>query len=129
ARGRPGPHGRHPAPHRGVGGRAAPPGGVRGRHRGRVDPGPRVHRRAPRDPRRDRVGRGPRRVRPHGGPVSVAGWTTLPGSFPWPPRNLQVFSAFRVGYVDLRWDDPSTIMVGGGSIVPTRAGGTVTVTG
>ncbi len=61
--------------------------------------------------------------------MSVAGWTTLPGSFPWPPRNLQVFSAFRVGYVDLRWDDPSTIMVGGGSIVPTRAGGTVTVTG
>jgi len=44
--------------------------------------------------------------------MSVAGWTTMTGSFPWPPRNLQVFSAFRVGYVDLRWDDPSTIMTG-----------------
>ncbi|NBQ99612.1 MAG: hypothetical protein EBT79_10510 [Actinobacteria bacterium] len=61
--------------------------------------------------------------------MSVAGWETLPGSFPWPPQNLQVFSAFRVGYVDLRWDDPSTIAVGGGSIAPTRAAGTITVTG
>lgn len=59
----------------------------------------------------------------------TTGWEVLPGSFPWPPPNLQVFSAFRVGQVDLRWDDPSTVAVGGGSVVPTKAAGTVTVTG
>lgn len=42
----------------------------------------------------------------------TTGWEVLPGSFPWPPPNLQVFSAFRVGQVDLRWDDPSTVMTG-----------------
>lgn len=61
--------------------------------------------------------------------MSVAGWETLPGSFPWPPPNGQVFSAFRVGQVDLRWDDPSTVAVGGGSVVPAKAAATVTVSG
>ncbi len=59
----------------------------------------------------------------------TTGWEVLPGSFPWPPPNLQVFSAFRVGQVDLRWDDPSAVAVGGGSVVPVRASGTVTVAG
>lgn len=59
----------------------------------------------------------------------MSGWTTMPGSFPWPPPNVQVFSAFRVGQVDLRWDDPSAIAVGGGSVVPAKAAGTVTVIG
>ena len=63
------------------------------------------------------------------GAAVTTGWETLPGSFPWPPPNLQVFSAFRVGQVDLRWDDPSAIAVGGGSIVPTKAAGTITITG
>lgn len=61
--------------------------------------------------------------------MSGSGWEALPGSFPWPPPNGQVFSAFRVGQVDLRWDDPSTLMIGGESVLPVKAAATVTVTG
>lgn len=53
----------------------------------------------------------------------------MPGSFPWPPPNGQAFSAFRVGQVDLRWDDPSTLMVGGETVLPVKAAATVTVIG
>lgn len=56
----------------------------------------------------------------------MSGWTTMPGSFPWPPPNVQVFSAFRVGQVDLRWDDPSTLMVGD-SVPLAQATGSIVV--
>ena len=49
-------------------------------------------------------------------------------TYPWPPRNVQAFSSYRVGSVDLRWDDPSTVLIGS---VPAsgQAGGSVTVSG
>ena len=40
------------------------------------------------------------------------GWSSLPGTFPWPPANGQVFSPMFVGAVDIRWDDPSTLATG-----------------
>lgn len=39
----------------------------------------------------------------------AAGWDPSAGSFPAPPRNLQVFSAFQRGKLDIRWDDPQTL--------------------
>lgn len=57
----------------------------------------------------------------------TTGWETLPGSFPWPPRNVQAFSAFKVGSVDLRWDDPSTIMTGD-AVALVQATGDMVVT-
>ena len=56
------------------------------------------------------------------------GWETLPGSFPWPPRNVKVFTSYQVGAVDIRWDDPSSLLIGG-QPVSSRAGATVTVSG
>ena len=58
--------------------------------------------------------------------MNATGWEVLPGSFPWPPPNLQVFSAFRVGYVDLRWDDPSTVMTGD-AVALVQASGSIVV--
>ena len=38
-----------------------------------------------------------------------AGWDPSAGSFPAPPRNAQVFHAYQVGKIDIRWDDPKML--------------------
>lgn len=58
----------------------------------------------------------------------MSDWQSLPAAFPWPPKNAQVFSAFIPNAVDIRWDDPATIAVGGLPL-STRAGGSITIGG
>lgn len=60
--------------------------------------------------------------------MSVPGWQTLPGEFPWPPPNGQVMSPMFTGAIDIRWDDPALLNTGP-STNTTAASAAITITG
>lgn len=60
--------------------------------------------------------------------ASDPGWGPPPGTFPWPPANLQVVSPFFTGAYDVRWDDPSLLNTGPATTL-TAASATVQVDG